>query len=154
MEAVSCCRLLQGGALSDLAAAAVCDPHSIDEQGAGSAVSSPRPLLLPHRRRARRRRRWDRPSLAALAASAARRTRWELVVAAGNNNDSAQAAITKVAAAAGSEQPLTLYGILLYPCPTQPNGGGSTSTAMRVGALSLGIMSRLIQVVRMLHQVS
>lgn len=35
----------------------------------------------------------------------------------------------------------------------QPNAGGGVSTAMRVGALSLGIMSRLIQVVRMLHQV-
>lgn len=54
---------------------------------------------------------------------------------------------------AAAKQQLTLFRLPLHPCPTQPNGDGSTSTAMRVGALSLGIMSRLIQVVRMLHQV-
>lgn len=57
--------------------------------------------------------------------------------------------------------PVCLFALQRCPpasgCPPQDGGAGPAASpresAVRVGAMALGIMSRLIQVVRMLHQV-
>ena len=51
---------------------------------------------------------------------------------------------------------LALIVVPASPAPLLQGGAGLSkghSTATRVGALALGVMSRLIQVVRMMHQV-
>ena len=51
---------------------------------------------------------------------------------------------------------LALIVVPASPAPLLQGGAGLSkghSTAARVGALALGVMSRLIQVVRMMHQV-